>query len=81
MSSKSKKKSYKAKLKSRVIPCTDANQKIREHNQERERQRNALIKKIANMKAKQELERKQHEAMGVDTSLQNLGTIDGMQKV
>lgn len=74
----SKKKSYKAKMKSRVVPCTDANQRVKERAAEKKRQTDALIKKIATMRAKQELERRQHAAMGVDTSTQNIGVIDGL---
>lgn len=70
--SKGRKKTNKSKKKNIIVPMTDANQHIREHNTEKIRQNKALIKKIAEYKAKQQMA--QHNA--IDNTSK---TIDGMK--
>jgi len=70
--SKVRKKTAKSKKKNISIPMTDANQHVREHNTEKIRQNKALIKKIAEYKAKQQMA--QQNAMD-----NNSKTIDGME--
>lgn len=70
--SKGRKKTNKSKKKNIIVPMTDANQHIREHNTEKIRQNKALIKKIAEYKAKQE--------MAQQNAIDNTSkTIDGMK--
>ena len=70
--SKGRKKTNKLKKKNIIVPMTDANQHIREHNAEKIRQNKALIKKIAEYKAKQQ--------MAQQNAIDNTSkTIDGMK--
>ena len=52
--------------KNRPVPCTDANQKVRERLAEKKRQRDAIIKKVAEMRAKEMLARQQRKAVTGD---------------
>jgi len=70
--SKVRKKTTKSKKKNIMIPMTDANQHIKEHNAEKIRQNKALIKKIAEYKAKQQMAQQNV----IDNSSK---TIDGME--
>ena len=70
--SKVRKKTNKSKKKNIMIPMTDANQHVREHNAEKIRQNKALIKKIAEYKAKQQMAQQN----AVDNTSK---TIDGME--
>lgn len=70
--SKGRKKTNKSKKKNIIVPMTDANQHIRKHNTEKIRQNKALIKKIAEYKAKQQ--------MAQQNAIDNTSkTIDGMK--
>lgn len=70
--SKVRKKTTKSKKKNIMIPMADANQHVREHNAEKIRQNKALIKKIAEYKAKQQMAQQN----AVDNTSK---TIDGME--
>lgn len=62
--------------KKKVVPCTDANQRVIEHT-ERVRKQNAyIIRKIAEFKAKQQAMQEEQRAMQEARAAQ---TIDGMQ--
>ena len=65
-----KKINYKTKKKNAIVPRTDANQGIREHNARIKKQNDYIIKKIAEYKAQQELMKQQSTASK---------TIDGLQ--
>lgn len=61
--------------KKKVEPRSDANQGILDHNKEKERQKNAIVKKMAEIRAKQELERQQKMQQTISTSTK---TVDGI---
>jgi hypothetical protein len=66
---------HKKRSKNKVIPCTDANQRIIEHD-ERVRKQNAyIIRKLAELKAKQQEMMEQQRLAQQSTESQ---TIDGM---
>ena len=70
MAAHRKKINYKTKKKNAIVPRTDANQGIREHNARIKKQNDYIIKKIAEYKAQQELMKQQSTASK---------TIDGLQ--
>lgn len=74
--SRQRKKATKKK-KHVYTPCTDTNQRVREANAEKRRQNDALIKKIADIRAHQEMARRQLSAMGGDATASE-GVIDGL---
>lgn len=62
--------------KKKVVPCTDANQRVIEHT-ERVRKQNAyIIRKIAEFKAKQQAMLEEQRALQASQASQ---TVDGMQ--
>lgn len=70
MATHKKKINNKTKKKNAIVPRTDANQGIREHNARIEKQNQYIINKMAEYKAQQEMMRQQSTASK---------TIDGLQ--
>lgn len=64
--------------KVRVAPRTDANQNVREHIERVRKQNDYVIKKIAEMRAKQQLAAAQRRAISDDAA--STGVIDGLQQ-
>lgn len=61
--------------KVRMAPRTDANQGVREHIERVRKQNEYIIKKLAELRAKQEMENQRRLA---DTSSTATSTLDGM---
>jgi hypothetical protein len=61
--------------KVRMAPRTDANQGVREHIERVRKQNEYIIKKLAELRAKQEMENQRRLA---DTSSTTTSTLDGM---
>ena len=70
MAKRRKNINYKTKKKNAIVPRTDANQGIREHNARIEKQNQYIINKIAERRAQQEMMKQQSTASK---------TIDGLQ--
>lgn len=62
--------------KVRVAPRTDANQGVREHIERVRKQNDYIVRKLAEYRAKQEMEMQRRQAELGDTST---STIDGLQ--
>ena len=71
-----KKKSLKAQRRNAPKICTDANQRIIESLKEKKRQRDAIIKKIAELKAKEALAQEQRGAVSNDED--SMGTVSAL---
>lgn len=62
MATHRKKVNYKTKKKNAIVPRTDANQNICEHNARIKKQNQYIINKIAEYKAQQEMMRQRSSA-------------------